>query len=153
MYHFPASWGTKLKVLTTVFVAILVGVSITAGTIGTIIALVILLLSLGLGVRGYSLSDDTLYVHRFGWATRYQLADLTSADLAPYATLGSVRTFGIGGLFGFVGYFRNETLGSYLAYVTDAENTVVLKFGDKPIVISPADPAAFVSRLNATASP
>ena len=63
------------------------------------------------------------------------------------ATVGSLRTFGIGGLFGYIGRFRNRRIGGYTAYVTDALNSVVLRFPDKTFVLSPDDPQAFVAEL------
>ena len=66
--------------------------------------------------------------------------------------MGSLRTMGIGGLFGFVGYFHNEILGSYRAYATNELNTVVLVFDGETIVVTPDDPEAFVEAVKA-ASP
>ena len=63
----------------------------------------------------------------------------------------SVRTFGIGGLGGYIGRFRNERLGAYQAYVTNAANMVVLVFGNKAVVISPGRPADFLDDLAARA--
>lgn len=57
--------------------------------------------------------------------------------------MGSVRTFGNGGFFGFIGWFRHALLGSYRAYATDPANAVVLHFEDDTVVITPDDPAAF----------
>ncbi|MEM9996116.1 MAG: PH domain-containing protein [Bacteroidota bacterium] len=151
MRHFPVGWSTKLKLTTLAFLGILIYVSFAAGSGGSILAVALLLITLAFSVRGYSIQDGTLHVHRFGWSTKFNLADLTSVELAPYATLGSIRTFGIGGVFGYIGRFSNGTLGAYQAYVTDGARTVVLQFGEKTVVVSPADPAAFVSSLTAEA--
>jgi hypothetical protein len=61
--------------------------------------------------------------------------------------MGSLRTMGIGGLFGFVGHFHNEILGSYKAYATNEFNTVVLVFGDQTIVVTPDEPDEFVEAV------
>jgi len=60
---------------------------------------------------------------------------------------GSIRLFGNGGLFSFSGFFRNQALGIYRAYVTDPALTVVLVFAERTLVISPVQPEAFVKRL------
>ncbi len=73
---------------------------------------------------------------------------LISAKFIPNAMNLSIRTFGNGGLFGFYGSFRNSTLGSYRAFVTSRENTVVLKSSDQTYVVSPQDPQAFVNELS-----
>ena len=54
---------------------------------------------------------------------------------------------GVGGLFGFIGRFRNEVLGMYRAYATDSINTVVLDFGGSKVVVTPDDPAGFVAAI------
>jgi hypothetical protein len=93
-----------------------------------------------------------LLVHRLGWATRIPLSGLVSAEAEPNATLGSIRVFGIGGAFAFVGKFRNATLGSYRAYVTDPEFCVVLEIGPEKIVVTPDSPVRFVEAIRLAAS-
>ena len=81
--------------------------------------------------------------------SRFDLNLVASADYSPGATLGSVRTFGIGGLFGFVGHFRNAFLGPYRAYATDPANAVVLRLGREVVVVTPERPAEFVAAIEA----
>jgi hypothetical protein len=145
--HFKAPWGTKLKVITAVFVAIIIVVSFTTDTTGSTIAIIVLLICATFAVRGYSIHNGQLLILRMGWSTKYDLSKLTSAEFSPNATLGSIRTFGIGGLGGFIGYFRNSILGSYRAFATDAKNTVVLDFDGKKIVVTPENPEQFVQAV------
>jgi Bacterial PH domain len=70
-------------------------------------------------------------------ATRAQL-------LPPEQLQGSLRTFGVGGLFGSYGRFRNRTLGSYRKYATRSTGYVILSTDGIPVVITPAEPEAFV---------
>ncbi len=58
--------------------------------------------------------------------------------------------FGIGGLFGYVGYFRNSILKGYKAYVTHRDKTVVITTEEEQVVISPDDPEAFVASIEAS---
>ena len=60
----------------------------------------------------------------------------------------SIRTFGNGGLFAFVGRYRNRLIGPYRAYATDLHKTVVLRFTDKTIVITPEEPEKFVQDIS-----
>lgn len=53
---------------------------------------------------------------------------------------------GIGWLFGFVGYFHNQTLGSYNAYAHHGFNTVVMVFDGETIVVMPNVPRRPLSR-------
>jgi hypothetical protein len=85
-----------------------------------------------------------------GWSTRFDLARLTAFEANPHAMTGSIRLCGNGGLFCFIGWYRNPVLGNYRAYVTDPARAVVLEFGSaKKIIVSPDDPGAFVESLRA----
>jgi hypothetical protein len=46
-------------------------------------------------------------------------------------------------------WYRNALLGTYRAFVTDPAHMVVLRFGNKTIVVSPDDPAAFIEAVRA----
>jgi hypothetical protein len=147
--HFFAPWSTRLKLMTGGLAAILiVAAAVTAGP-GSLVILAILLVTAAFAIRGYSVMDGRLLIHRMGWSNKFDLAELVSAEVSPGATIGSLRTMGIGGLFGFVGHFHNEILGSYKAYATNEFNTVVLVFGDQKIVVTPDDPEEFVEAVKA----
>jgi hypothetical protein len=57
---------------------------------------------------------------------------------------GSVRTFGVAGLFGSFGSYRNATLGSYRKFATRSSGYVLLTTERGPVVVTPADPDAFL---------
>ncbi len=78
------------------------------------------------------------------------LTDLRSAQVEPRAMRWSVRTLGIGGLFSFSGWYYNTLLGSYRAFVTDPNRTVVLRLGRRSVVVSPSEPDVFVHDLLTT---
>lgn len=145
--HFRAPWGTKLKVITFGLLALFAAVAVATGPPVTWILLAIVFAAATFMVRGYSVIDGKLLVHRFGWATSFDLAELRAAEFSPGATMGSIRLLGNGGLFGFVGRFRNAVLGPYRAYATDDANTVVLEFPDLKLVVTPEEPAAFLAAL------
>lgn len=147
--HFKAPWGTKLWVMTAGVLAILVVALVTVKGWAALLLVAIVGLALAFAVRGYSVLDGQLLIHRLGWATKFDLAELTSVEFSPGATIGSIRTMGIGGLFGFIGHFRNEILGSYRAYATDEENTVILDFSGEKIVVTPDSPVEFVAAVEA----
>ena len=85
-------------------------------------------------------------------STRFPLEEITRAEAHPHAMMGSLRTFGIGGFFGFIGRFRNSILGSYRAYATDGARAVVLErsSGD-PVVVTPDRPAEFAHEVRSRA--
>jgi hypothetical protein len=117
----------------------------------TVIFGAILLIGASFLVRGYSITDRDVVIHHLFFSRRLPLATLTRATIDPAAMAFSLRTFGIGGLGGYIGWFRNERLGAYQAYVTNAANMVVLVFGSKAVVISPVRPADFLADLAARA--
>jgi hypothetical protein len=147
--HFRAPWSTKLKLTTGVFAAVLIAVAVMNPGWGSGLAVAILVVAAAFAIRGYSVMDGKLLIHRLGWATRFDLATLTRVEVNPGATMGSVRAMGIGGLFGFVGHFHNQVLGSYKAYATHDLNTVVMVFDGQTIVVTPDDPQAFVEAVKA----
>jgi hypothetical protein len=150
--HFRAPWGVKLWAATCGFVALFAFVAWRSAPPTSSVLLVIAIGAAAFMVRGYSVVDDRLLIHRLGWSTKFDLSELTAAEFSPGATLGSVRVMGIGGFFGFIGRFRNEMLGVYRAYATDSANTVVLDFGGSKVVVTPDRPAEFVAVLEARKS-
>jgi cytochrome c biogenesis protein CcdA len=144
---FRAPWGNVLKISTAVFTALIVVIMIISGKLGLLLGTLILAIGVLMIVRGYSVQAGQVIVHGLFWNKAYPLVDLCDIESQPFATVGSIRTFGIGGFFSFWGYYHNPTLGSYLSFVTDAANTVVLKFENARIVVSPDDPVAFVEAV------
>ena len=107
----------------------------------------VLILAAFLSVRGYSVVDGKVLVHRLGWSTRLDLSQLQQIEANPSVMVGSIRLMGIGGLFAFLGTFRNELLGVYRAYATDGENAVVLDLNGSMVVVTPDSPTEFVKAV------
>lgn len=141
---FQAPWSNMLKLTTLLSIGILLLAAFTGrGTI-TYIAVVLLLASMLLFIRGYSVQNGQVVIHGLGWNKAYNLAELVDVEAKPLATSGSWRSFGNSGLYSMLGYYRSPDLGNYLAFITDTQNTVVLSFQEKRVVVSPDDPEAFV---------
>lgn len=161
---FKAPWAISLIAITFVVSALLLGVVLIGLLTGprddyawivamVIIPLVILLTSVFFSIRGYAITDNTLYVQRLGWKTKIDLHNLIAVDVDPQAMQSSFRKWGNGGLFSFSGKFYNRRLGHYEAYATDPQKAVVLKFRDRTIIITPDRPERFVAQIRATQSP
>ncbi|WP_226664848.1 PH domain-containing protein [Microbulbifer aggregans] len=156
---FTAPWSRQLKWLTSITCFFLVGVSIAMQLnaqenpplmyrIGIVLPLIVLFTAALFAIRGYRVEHDQLLILRPGWRSRIPLSDFQSAEFTPNAMAGSIRLFGNGGLFGFIGLFRNNELGRYRAFVTDTSRTVVIRHGASTVVISPDDPERLVRSLN-----
>jgi len=159
MKHYEAPWSTSLIVMSVFTTVILLGVAAGAwweAQVGhhpvplrwlAILPLVILFGCALCTIRGYSISSDTILVHRLLWSTALPRVGLESAEAAPDAMRGSIRTFGNGGAFSFTGFYYNKRLRSYRAYVTDPRRSVILRYANRRVVLSPASPADFVDDL------
>jgi hypothetical protein len=152
MKHYKAPWSTSLIVISSVVTVICVAVAIQLFVSGrpwtAFVPLAIVFGGLLFTVRGYSVTSDAILVHRLFWSTRLPLSGLESAEVAPNIMRGGLRLFGNGGLFSFTGFFRNRSLGSYRAFVTDQHRTVVLHFPRRPVVVSPSEPEDFVHDID-----
>ncbi|MGP1387399.1 MAG: PH domain-containing protein [Thainema sp.] len=155
---FKAPWGNVLILMTTLGCVILIGIPLIGLFSGPrssliwIASMIVMPLAILLGtaifsVQGYQVANETLYVQRLGWKSAIALDQLTSVEIDPTAMDQSIRTWGNGGLFGFTGHFRNRKLGKYQAYATDFKQSVILRFRDRTVVVTPADPERFVQTL------
>lgn len=147
--HFSAPWSRRLQITTAALGLILIVAAFAADGWGSLVVVGIGLVAATFAIRGYSIAGGTLLIHRLGWSTKYDLAKLTGIRFEPGATMGSIRALGIGGLFGFVGHYHNEMLGTYKAYATDESRTVVMAFDKETIVVTPGDPGAFLAAVEA----
>jgi hypothetical protein len=103
-------------------------------------------------VRGYRLTPRELWIQRLVWWTRLPLKDLTGAEPDPGAFQKTLRKAGNGGYLAITGWFWSRRLGHFRAFVTDTQRSVVLRFKDRVVVISPDDPEAFVRALGVSSS-
>jgi hypothetical protein len=113
--------------------------------VSPLIALVALLFV----VTAYEVGPTDLRVQRLLWSTRIPLTGITHAWHDPQAMKRSLRVFGNGGLYSITGLYRNSTLGLYRAFVTDPKRSVILALPRRPVIVSPADPRAFLQQLTA----
>jgi len=157
MKEYAAPWGRLLVGMTAFSTLVCVGVSVAIALNpaegpgverisrgAAILPMLVLVIALFFMVRGYVVTADEILVRRLLWNTRFERSRLQSASIEPDALRGSIRLFGNGGLFSFTGLFRSPKLGRYRAYVTDPARTVILRFADRIVVMSPEDPNAFV---------
>jgi transcriptional regulator with XRE-family HTH domain len=149
--HFRAPWSWTVKGITFAAIALVVTLPLFVRSPAYAwvhwVAWGTVVFSLFFSVNGFSIRNGQVLVHRLGWATKFELSQLSAFEANPDALMGAIRLFGVGGLFCFIGYYRNEVIGRFSAYVTDPAKSVVLEFGARRIVVSPDDPAAFVEAL------
>jgi transcriptional regulator with XRE-family HTH domain len=149
--HFRAPWCWTVKIVTALMIVLVLSLPLIVPTQtahwvhwaawGTLV------FCLFFSVSGFSVRNGQLLVHRLGWATKFDLTQLSAFEINPHAMMGSVRLLGNGGIFCFIGLYSNEVLGRFRTYVTNPANSIVLEFGGRKIVVSPDDPQAFVETL------
>lgn len=150
--NFRAPWDFTLITVTSFVVVGLLALNFyTQSLVPTIFTFGIIIITAAFGVYGYKIEDKTLVILRLGWSKRFQLSDIKSIDYKPIAMAYSIRTWGIGGVFGYIGYFKNRTLSNYKAYATHRRKTVVIVLKNKSqIVVTPDNPEEFVESLKAS---
>jgi len=159
MTLYKATWGKPLKWTSALLVALAVvnvfgmsflpkGIPGWSLTLGQWVLPVIVLCCVPFIIRGYAITEDSILIKRPFWTTRLDRAGLSSAQVIPQAMGKCLRTCGNGGGFSFTGWYWSKSLGSFRAFVTDQNRTVVLRFGKRTVVVSPDSPEDFVNELN-----
>ncbi len=123
--------------LTLVYKSILIG-SFVALVIGTFL----------FSVTGYTINAGTVTINRWLYNVNINRADITEYRVVPDEDMKwTIRTFGVGGLFGYYGRFTNTNLGGMTWYATRRSNYVLLVAGGKKIIVTPDDTEAFIATL------
>ena len=112
---------------------------IHAGTI--LLFVTILLISWLYAPKSYTFENNELSINRPIGKVKIKLADIKQVrKLDEKETEGTIRTFGVGGLFGYFGKFHIPKIGHSTFYSTQQKNKIlIVTNNDKKIVITPDD--------------
>ena len=97
--------------------------------------------------KRYDLTDDALIIVR-GWPFRdisiptAEIREVRRIKVSPI----TLRSFGVGGIFSWSGWFWNKQIGTFFAEITNGHRSVLIDAGRK-YVISPEDPDSFVDEI------
>ena len=99
----------------------------------------------------YVITSGEIIVHRLFSDVKIERNNIRSVELLNKDQLGwTIRTFGVGGLFGYYGKFANSKIGSMTWYATRQDRTIIIRtVDDKKIILTPDDPEKFVADFNA----
>jgi hypothetical protein len=100
-------------------------------------------------VHRYRLLGDELLVERAWQTKRFPLAGLIAAESDCEALRGAWKLWGNDGLGAYAGRFRSKKLGNFRAYVSDPNCAVLLRWPDRCLVVSPAQPGEFTDAVRA----
>ena len=103
--------------------------------------IVILLGSWLYAPQSYIIENKNLTIIRPIGKVSYRLSDIKQVRaLAKSETKGTIRAFGVGGLFGYFGRFYIPRIGYTTFYATQLKNKIlIVTNSDKKIVITPDD--------------
>lgn len=158
MIIYKTSLGKSAKILTIgstlLFAFIIIGQYLIAEDwvnaifLCTAIALALIyFITFGFRPLSYCLTNDELIIHRLFTDVKIHRNNIKNVELLNQDSIrGSIRTFGVGGLFGYYGKFFNSRLGGMTWYATRTDRMVMIDTIDgKKIIITPDDPDKFVT--------
>lgn len=100
---------------------------------------------------GYIVSGEELIIRRPIGSVHVKRSEIQSVEVVERGRIGgSIRTFGVGGLFGYYGSFANFDLGRMTWYATRRDRPVLIRtvYGKK-IVVTPDEREQLVAELRA----
>lgn len=145
------TWGVSLLFITIIGVQVkeLIHEFSTLSLIVIIMLLLVYLFTFLLRPLHYTITDTTLIIQRPLSSKKIARADIEALELFINGELNwAIRTFGVGGLFGYFGRFFKGSIGSMTWYATRRNKAVLIrtKKGDR-IVVTPDDYEGFVTAL------
>jgi len=160
--NYKASFDNLTKIVTIgvtilfAFIIFLPLIFITDGSgdqnvIYTRVALLaIYIITYGFSTKYYQLTPDAVIIRRLFGNVKIKRSEITSIEIVEKENMGWImRTFGVGGLFGYWGKFSSSKLGSMTWYATRKNKIVLItKINNKKIVITPDEAEQFISDFN-----
>ena len=99
--------------------------------------------------KAYIVTSDALcVVRRINKKEIYKQQIKSARVLNANELQGTIRVFGVGGLFGYFGKFHQSNFGSLTLYATRRDRCVLLMTDDKKIIVTPDEPDEFIKALN-----
>jgi hypothetical protein len=98
----------------------------------------------------YSITDQEVIIHRTWKDVKINRKDIQNVEkLGENVAQNTLRTFGVGGAWGYFGKFSHSSYGNMTWYVTRRDKLVLLKVSEsKKIVLSPDELELFVQELS-----
>ena len=145
------TWGVSLLFITIIGVQVkeLIHEFSTLSLIVIILLLLVYLFTFLLRPLHYTITDTDLIIQRPLSSKKIARADIEALELFINGELNwAIRTFGVGGLFGYFGRCFKGSIGSMTWYATRRNKAVLIrtKKGDR-IVVTPDDYEGFVTAL------
>jgi hypothetical protein len=170
---FTCSWDKTLKIMTAICIVYLVGQTVAFAVfayllyekspVGAIVlglsgATIFLLPAVwAWAPKGYQVARDGIRILRpIGpkWIPASEVAEVQVGEDGMLRATNTIRTFGVGGLYGYYGYFYNKRLRHFTAYMTRSDSLALIrKTNGKYVLLSPDDADDFVNTVNTLIKP
>lgn len=157
---FPCSWSMGVTTITTIIVIVLAVSTYFVGTddfpssmLWLKYALIIVFLASIIGGLGYmpirlTIKNDKITLHRLFGPINIHTNDIIELKTVPDSeTAFSIRIFGSGGLFGYLGKFKNKKLGSYTMYATNLNELILIRTNKRTYVFSCKNREEFIESV------
>lgn len=144
---YKASLDKTATIITSIITAIFGALIVFKFIISLAIILsLIYFICLLLRPLNYQITEDELIIRRLIKNVHVKRSEIESIEmLEKNALSGSLRIFGVGGLYGWYGKFSNKRQGTMTWYVIRRDKPVlIIKKDSKKILISPDEAEAFV---------
>lgn len=145
----PFHWSGSVRAITLVTLIVLIGTGLYLETkiwpegmlwlkylLRTVISGTILI---GLGYMPIRLkaNNEKITVSRLFGSLTIPVDEILEAGILQKTDINdSIRLFGSGGLFGFLGLFKNTRLGKYTMYATDLDHLLFIRTRNRKYVFS-----------------
>lgn len=139
--------------ITLLFVSIIIGQLIlfldsakSASVISVFILVFIYLIVFSYRPICYKITDELLVICRPLNDVKIALNEIKNVELLDQSRLrGTIRTFGVGGLFGYWGKFANRNIGVMTWYATRRDHAILItSTSNKKILLTPDEPELFI---------
>lgn len=96
----------------------------------------------------YTIGEKAVIIHRPFDKVIFPKADITEVALVESRSIRfALRTFGVGGIFGYFGSFYTSALGGMTWYLTRLDRAVLIRTKKAKILVSPDDRQRFIDAL------
>lgn len=147
--RFRCVWSKTVRVITVIALLIIGFGLYESATEGHIIIFFFILLTvlycLAFSPISIDITEDNLIVRRMYSSLVIHRKDIIA--ISAYKNSYSVRKFGSGGLFGYLGWFYNYDIGNYFSYATDEHNTILIITKNRKYLISCENPNELLSKF------
>ena len=146
---FTCPWSLGVTLITAIIIIILVASTYFIWTddfpssmLWLKYTLIIIFIATIIGGLGYMpirliIENDKIILHRLFGAINIPIKDIIEIKaIENSGTAFSIRVFGSGGLFGYLGKFKNKKLGYYTMYATDINELILIRTARKTYVFS-----------------